>query len=176
MAGCFFKDQAVALSRAGHKVGVLVAPQLRPLLQLHEARKLSDFYTKRSFERENGLWTSKTLQWGWFPGPVFPRLKARWTSFLARYAIQSYLAEQGSPDIIHAHCVLYGGMLAAQIKASLGIPAVLTEHSTAYPNGLIRKRELPLVRTTLVQISHKRGRVDLVRFGLSNNRTRRTRP
>ena len=29
---------------------------------------------------------------------------------------------------------------------------------------------------TLVQISHKRGRVDLVRFGLSNNRTRRTRP
>ena len=135
MAGCFFKDQAVALSRAGHKVGVLVAPQLRPLLQLHEARKLSDFYTKRSFERENGLWTSKTLQWGWFPGPVFPRLKARWTSFLARYAIQSYLAEQGSPDIIHAHCVLYGGMLAAQIKASLGIPAVLTEHSTAYRMG-----------------------------------------
>ena len=30
--------------------------------------------------------------------------------------------------------------------------------------------------STLVQISHKRGRVDLVRFGLSNNRTRRTRP
>ena len=31
-------------------------------------------------------------------------------------------------------------------------------------------------QSTLVQISHKRGRVDLVRFGLSNNRTRRTRP
>ena len=34
----------------------------------------------------------------------------------------------------------------------------------------------PLGKVTLVQISHKRGRVDLVRFGLSNNRTRRTRP
>ena len=149
MGGCFFKDQVVALSRAGHKVGVLVAPQLRPLSQLYKVRKLSEFHTKRSCERESGAWTSKTSQCRWFPGPFLPKLKASWTSFLARDAIQSYLAERGPPDIIHAHCVLYGGMLAAQIKASLGIPAVLTEHSTAYSRGLIRKRDLPLIRKVL---------------------------
>ena len=62
VGGCFFKDQVVALSRAGHKVGVLVAPQLRPLSQLYKVRKLSEFHTKRSCERESGAWTSKTSQ------------------------------------------------------------------------------------------------------------------
>ncbi len=152
IAGCFFKDQAVALSRAGHKVGVLVAPQLRSLSQLHRARRPSDFSTRRSFESEGGVWTSKTSQWGWFPGPVAPKLKARWISFLARDSIQSYLAEEGPPDVIHAHCVLYGGMLAAQIKASLEIPAVLTEHSTAYFARLIRKRDLPLIKSVLLSM------------------------
>ena len=43
-----------------------------------------------------------------------------------------------------------------------------------HDHGLVFAKEWS--NLTLVQISHKRGRVDLVRFGLSNNRTRRTRP
>ncbi len=154
VAGCFFKDQAAALARAGHKVGVLVAPRLKPVYEVWKARRFADIRTQRSFRREDGLWTSRTSQFGWFPGPAAPGLKARWTSFLARESIQSYLAENGLPDLIHAHCVLYGGMLAARMKASLGIPAVLTEHSSAYLRGLVRRRDLPLIKSVLQSMNH----------------------
>ncbi len=149
VAGCFFKEQALALARAGHKVGMLVAPRLKPVYQVWKARHFADFRTKRSYRQEDGLWTFRTSQWSWFPGPISPSLKSRWTLFLAREAIESYLRQEGRPDIVHAHGALSAGLLGARMKESPGTPTVLTEHSSAYLADLIRRRELPLIKTVL---------------------------
>lgn len=46
--------------------------------------------------------------------------------------IKRHIARHGKPDLIHAHNALYPGLVATQVKRSLGIPFVLTEHQTAY--------------------------------------------
>ncbi|WP_404566430.1 glycosyltransferase, partial [Neisseria gonorrhoeae] len=40
------------------------------------------------------------------------------------------IRENGLPDLIHAHCMNYAGILAQKISEKYGIPYVLTEHSS----------------------------------------------
>ena len=63
-----------------------------------------------------------------------------------------------------------------KISTILMIGLVLSLTGNVFAQGQEEDTGYSPYVSTLVQISHKRGRVDLVRFGLSNNRTRRTRP
>ena len=55
-----------------------------------------------------------------------------------------YIKENGIPDVIHAHSVLMGGVLARQIKQRHNIPVVLTEHSSGFARGLMRSWQVKL--------------------------------
>lgn len=46
--------------------------------------------------------------------------------------IKRFIRRHGRPDLIHAHNALYPGLMAAQLKRTLSIPFVLTEHHTVY--------------------------------------------
>jgi glycosyltransferase involved in cell wall biosynthesis len=65
------------------------------------------------------------------------------------HAFVRVLQEQGRPEVIHAHSILYGGYLAIQIRERWQIPVVVTEHSTAFLRDLIRPGQQEIVRHTL---------------------------
>jgi len=54
-----------------------------------------------------------------------------------KVAVNYYITQFGRPDIIHAHNSVNAGMLAVELKKSLGIPYVLTEHSSYFYQNLI---------------------------------------
>ena len=130
--GIFFRQQAHALQRAGLRVGV-VAPLFRSPRRLREI--FSGRYGTECFS--DGPIPTYTRHSVYF----FPRIpyldRERWVAAGMRL-FERYLAEQGRPDILHAHAVNHGGILAHRISRRHGIPYVITEHSSTYARGLIR--------------------------------------
>jgi glycosyltransferase involved in cell wall biosynthesis len=73
--------------------------------------------------------------------PAFPKTKNKLLQkllFAKRYnqamklALQQYIQEHGKPDLIHVHVPVKAGYAALHLKRKLGIPFVVTEHSSAY--------------------------------------------
>jgi glycosyltransferase involved in cell wall biosynthesis len=132
--GSFFREQGLALHSAGHRVGMLVPPsKLRTWHGLAEVRR----YWRRAnhdldISDDNGLMTYRIPWWGPRPAVDFAARRR-----LALAVFDRYCREQGTPDVIHGHSILYGGYLAAHIKQVRGIPAIITEHSTAFTRRLI---------------------------------------
>jgi len=139
LEGIFQRDQAYALKRAGCTVGV-VAPQLRSLRLLR--RKIVGWPTrgvKVEVEREIPVYRYH----GW--DLVIPRLRWGKSWMWSRRGLvlfEKYVAEQGIPDIIHAHNALYAGVFASLIKNKFNVPYVLTEHSTSYARGVYHRYEI----------------------------------
>ncbi len=136
ITGIFFHDQARALHKAGHQVGVLVTPRLNVSLAHYKQRGLarleattleSDYFTEFPVYR---------MHWGWFPRPL-PVVVSALLRAAGGRAFERYVREQGLPDVIHGHNIFYGGSLAAQLSEKYHIPAVITEYSSSYLEGLI---------------------------------------
>jgi glycosyltransferase involved in cell wall biosynthesis len=128
-----------------------VAPRLRSLRRLRDLGRLPELSTKVSVEDDAGLASYRTYQWGWFPG-FMPRAHGWLVTLLGLRTFDRYCSDRGRPDIIHAHCILHGGYLAARIRQRYHIPVVLTEHSSAFLSGLIRPGQARIVRYTLPRV------------------------
>lgn len=131
--GIFFRQQAQALQRSGLQVGVL-APQFRSM-RGQPASLFSLNYGQKIYTEANiPTYTHRSMDF-------FPRVpfidRARWLR-AGKTLWQRYLAQHGKPDVIHAHCINYGGILAHHIHQQTGIPYLITEHSSTYARGLIR--------------------------------------
>lgn len=138
--GIFFREQAQALVRAGHRVGV-IAPMFRSLRgdigALIAGFGESDWIDGEiPVLRAHSVFTSTRVPhfdlWRWCQ---------RGETLFARY-----LARHGRPDILHAHSLSLGGILAARLSARHGIPFGVTEHSTTYARGLVRGWQWPGLR------------------------------
>lgn len=127
--GSFFREQALALHKAGHRIGLLVPPsRLRTLNGLYEvARGWRLAPSALDITDDSGLATYRLPWWGW-QGSVVPA----WRGTLMLAAFDRYCREQGRPDVIHAHSILYAGYTAVAIKQARGVPVVLTEHAFNY--------------------------------------------
>ncbi len=120
--GSFFREQAEGLAKTGHEVGVLALRRvpLYPTRQLHTLRPgvtLSD---------ESGVHVARA-------DVVEPpaRLGAVHTRVLRRRIEQladRYVETHGRPDVLHAHSIFPGGVLARRLSAGLGVPYTITEH------------------------------------------------
>lgn len=136
VSGVFFRQQAMALHHFGHRVGV-VYPELRSL------KKLPYFWSlKKGLESsdDEGLKTVRAHGFLWTP-----RLDAASRWLWIRHglnAFESYVKANGSPDVIHAHSILNGGVLAKEISARAGVPFVITEHFTGYARGVLTDAQL----------------------------------
>lgn len=130
--GIFFQQQAQALQRSGVKVGV-IAPVFRSL-RGEPASVLTGGYGIRSFV-EAGIPTYLYKSMYFFPRTPLDR--SRWLK-AGRKLFRRYVREHGRPDLIHAHSMNYGGILAREINRETGIPYLLTEHSSTYARKLVR--------------------------------------
>ncbi len=150
-AGIFQFDQAKIFIEKGNKVGVLAA---KPTFTVREYMR----QLKRVFLLKSGLGIAlKRTLYFLFPLPfalneenlqginVFRfrgsyglvrtqnsagRLK-KWKR-IGDYAIAKYIKKYGRPDIIHAHNIVYAGMMGNFLSKKYNIPIVVTERSSEH--------------------------------------------
>lgn len=128
--GIFFRQQAQALQRSGLKVGV-TAPLFRSLRRTKSI--VTGGYGIHHYVEENiPTYVYKSMYF-------FPRMsldRTRWVN-AGKKLFEHYVRDHGYPDIIHAHAMNFGGILAHAIHEQTGIPYVITEHSSTYARKLI---------------------------------------
>lgn len=146
LAGVFFRELAIATRAAGFPVRVAV-PQRYLSSRLYRERGRVLPAVEQSEEDNIPVyrWSIGVGGGGRFPLAVQYRL------FLwgGEYCFRRYVLEEGTPDLIHAHSILWGGVLAAHLKVRYGIPFVVTEHSSAYQQNLVSAFERRLTTRVL---------------------------
>lgn len=129
--GCFFREQAQALAKAGNKVGV-IAPQFRSL-------RLGKKAVVGSYGEE--IWQDDLVitffghNVFWFPKVPYLDLN-RWTTCCLKL-FESYVKKKGKPDIIHVQSMTLAGAAALEIHKKYKIPFCIMEHSTTFARGLV---------------------------------------
>ncbi|MDX9777533.1 MAG: glycosyltransferase family 4 protein [bacterium] len=117
--GTFFKDHAEALAEAGHQV-VSVATEI---VSLHEFFRVRKDLGMRTFE-EKGVKTYQHLIVNRHPKQ--PEAFYRHYRKLLKELLDSAIAREGKPDLIHVHSSLWAGAALASYK--LNIPFIVSEH------------------------------------------------
>ncbi|MCF8009643.1 MAG: glycosyltransferase [Halanaerobiales bacterium] len=145
LSGIFFKEQAEALSRAGHKV-IVAYPEMWNILK----------FPRRFFKQGILVQTENNLDVFRYKGyNYFPKLyNLKKKLFLKRAKKLYRLIEEkhGKPDVIHAHSALYGGYAASVIGKEENIPTVLTEHSSAFSRDIYNRVQIRIIKKTLNDI------------------------
>jgi glycosyltransferase involved in cell wall biosynthesis len=131
ISGSFFREQALALYKWNHKVGVIY-PQIRSL------RNIRSIFTQPygcQSENDDGLWTLRWYGINFFP--KLPQLAKKYWINCGLKLFEEYIQRNGKPDVIHVHSLLNAGYLALEINKKYNIPYVITEHSSAFARGLV---------------------------------------
>lgn len=126
--GCFFREQAIALTRYGLQVGVLsFHGHLRKhIKQIEFWGGVSQLEIDSSVQTWRVHHVSGIRGYGRF---ILPLIVSRF--------FKEYYRFHGPPDIIHAQSALNGGIIAMDLARQNKIPYVVTEHSTAFPRKLL---------------------------------------
>ena len=127
--GIFYRDQAVALARAGHRVGVLALARIASVSVLRKFLRHPVIRTYFDISDDNGAITYQITSWNLISTPT---LYAKKLSKIVLSGYNDYVKNYGAPDVIHSHNSLYGGYAGAKLKESTGLPLVLTEHSSNF--------------------------------------------
>jgi glycosyltransferase involved in cell wall biosynthesis len=160
LEGIFQYHQAVILQEAGYRVGALsvrlsfsVPMILKGLVYKVLGRKAANATDEHSIASLIGLGAKKIFQPQKFisrdtlDGISVYRIDALYrrkpsnnrnhVSWIKGGLIcfETYLKNEGQPDIIHAHDAIYAGMLAERIYAKYGIKYIITEHSSSFALG-----------------------------------------
>ena len=127
--GTFFEEQARMFQKRGHQVGVLVPSHDLQFLgnsRFNNEKKPDHFNDK-------GIDTFYTTSQSFIPKVEDPTIfDIRQVEFLAYKVFIEYIRENGKPDIIHAHSVIWGGVVANYISKKENIPYFLTKHYTGW--------------------------------------------
>ncbi len=124
--GSFFREQAIALVNEGAQVGV-ISPIMRTL---RSPMRIFSGNFAASYEYDKGVHTYRQNVINIFP--LMPALRGWLWRRIGLSLYECYVEEQGEPDIIHVHSMLYSGKLAREIKKRYSVPYVVTEHSSAF--------------------------------------------
>lgn len=168
IGGSFFREQAIALRKRGNKVGV-IAPSFRSMRDW-KGVFLKPYGLQR--ELDEGVSTYR-----WHNVNFTPRLrgaiKARWLT-AGQNLFNSYIKDNGIPDVIHVHSLLNAGFIAYKVKQKYGVPYVVTEHSTAFARGLVDKktikRLMPMIESSTRNIAVSNEFKNLLENTFKNNK------
>lgn len=142
--GTFFRQQAQALHRHGMQVGVL-AVQHRSLRGQPKSVIHGNYGIKIYTEQGIPTFCHRSMQF--FPKiPLIDR--SRWLNAGERL-FQHYIKQYGKPDVLHAHCVNFGGILAHRLQKKYQLPYVITEHSSTYARQLIPTWQRPAMHAAV---------------------------
>lgn len=132
MIGSFFEEQARALIKKGHNVSILY-PEFLPYS--------SSLKSKNEIYNDKGIVTFHYV----FKAKV-PKNRIINYHFFRKELYQFYsksISPLFTPDIIHAHTVFYGGIIADYLSTKTRTPFILTEHFTKFiTNDITNKRDL----------------------------------
>ncbi len=154
IAGIFQHDQAKILKEKGNKVGALSFTFRYSFFSLVKASfGIKTKYTshlnffssvatllKKSFspkcssltiEKIDGVNVVRCDGFWSFKNTSDENRYSLWIKY-GKYAIDQYIEKFGKPDIMHAHNMIYAGLLASSLKNKYNIPIVITEHSSQY--------------------------------------------
>ena len=140
--GGYFRDQALALQEAGYRVA-MVAPDIYTPRDLRHGRVPPQFGRAVRVE-DDGIptWRREMLV-------LMPRLPYRNAAAMALCGMllfAQYRAASGTPDLVQAHSILNGGIVALAIKRRYGVPFIVMEQSTGFAQGGLRWWERDIVR------------------------------
>jgi glycosyltransferase involved in cell wall biosynthesis len=128
----FIREQAIALQQSGdYRVGVI---------HPHYSKRA----TGTTCAIEAGIPTLRSRLPFWLSR--VPQISARYWVGAGERLFRQYVADYGLPDLLHAHVILYGGLLAHALGNRYGIPYVITEHNSGYRRGLVKPWQLSLAR------------------------------
>lgn len=131
-SGIFFKEQAEALSKAGHTVG-LISVNFISVKYILSKKKID-------FPSYCGELNKVNTIVNHFPVlPKFRHLRLKLKFTLGKKLFKKYIRKYGMPDIIHQH-TYEDGLLTNFIKSKYSIPYVLTEHYTHFFRGIVKGR------------------------------------
>ena len=120
--GEFCLEQAKALQALGHRVAIVSN------VQLSVKKSLSEF-VKLPYSHHYKMLDDVTVYQSYMRGiPKCFRLNAKRWIRIVKKMFDEYVAENGKPDIIHAHCCKWAGYAAMQLSEVYGIPYIITEH------------------------------------------------
>jgi glycosyltransferase involved in cell wall biosynthesis len=131
LGGIFQMDLARALVDEGHTVGVIAVGKV-PMRNVFSRGRYPSFETVEGvaiFRRYLRLPIPQRLDHSTWLGALYARTAAR--------ALALYIRNAGRPDVLHAHNVRYGGVVAKRLSEEFGIPFVVTEHSSEYAAGRV---------------------------------------
>ena len=124
--GVFFRDQALALREYGHRVGVIAVDMRGYKASAYQGLCSSEL----NAEIDEGIETYRKRILGALP--LIPYGNYFIWKYAANKLLTEYTNKHGWPDIIHAHCSIYAGAVAANWRNRYNTPTVLTEHSTLF--------------------------------------------
>lgn len=132
MAGIFFRDQAIALSKYGHHVSILVIR----LISVKDIFKKGFIHYEHTNEGGVGIYTYEIVS----PGLGKFGLDAIVRSFFLRRVIKR-IERKDHIDVIHSHSFRHAGFDISRLTSSLKTKTVVTEHLSSIGNNLLSKRE-----------------------------------
>lgn len=131
--GTFFEEQARALIKLGHKVGIIF-PEFSSLGNYFSGKDdTNEFYVDEGLPTYTVHVQSK-----------IPKLRklSYWTfGWVVNKTFEEYVEKYGKPDLFHAHSLFFGGIAAYYIAKEHKIPLVVTEHLTAFIMGTINNKD-----------------------------------
>lgn len=131
-SGSFFIEQAQALVHSGHTVGVISVKGI----PIYAPAQLRGRQVGIRHDVELGINTyrlDKVLPFPKVPGGNERVILHAWRTLLSRY-----ISENGKPDVLHAHAMFPGGVVAHALSDEFAIPFIVTEHR---PSSMDRLRE-----------------------------------
>ncbi len=131
LGGIFQFEQAKALARAGHRVGVIGVGFV-------SLRYFRGGYRYQASEQLSGVTIMREYRKIFLPHRLYwvPIIARKYIGLFERNYIK-YVQAHGAPDVIHAHNSVFAGVIGEFIRRKYGVPYVLTEHSSAFARGMV---------------------------------------
>ena len=124
--GIFMLNQAKLLSKHFQKVSFLSTGHI----------EFSDFFKRDYYpkiEKIDDLIIWRSYNKHWFPRRYLSyKYQKHIYTKQAISQFKKYITKHGKPDIIHAHNIVFSGIVAQKIQNIYKIPFVVTEHSSAF--------------------------------------------
>ncbi len=140
IGGSFFREQALALARSGCRVGVISLAQLSLLQWPGIFKQQFGTFTQNDCGIPTYYW--RGIRWV----PLLRPLNRLSLTQQGMRLYKKYVDKHGKPNILHAHSLIYGGVIAHTINKKAGIPFVVTEHSSSYASNSIQLSEKAAVK------------------------------